>query len=341
MGDRVARDPLSGAAPPAGARDAHVHGHRGIHGVRRGGRGSGGGPAAPPARPCRAACHPGARWTDRQAARGRPHGGVRLARRRRRRRARDATGGGPGSSPPDRDPRREGAHARRRSDRARRQRGVAHRGPGAGRRDPGERGRPRRAWRRGGLPGMSSARDRGSEAGPPLPRRRGRSVTRISYRRPFDWPGMLAYLGPRAIPGVEVVAGGVYRRTVELADGVGWIDVRPAGDGRSLALRVEGACVTADAVARVRRLFDLDADPRRILRGCRDVPHGARGIRVPGAWDALELAVRAVLGQQVTVRGATTLAGRLVAAFGRRVATGVPGLTRLFRAPATLARGDV
>jgi AraC family transcriptional regulator of adaptative response / DNA-3-methyladenine glycosylase II len=167
-------------------------------------------------------------------------------------------------------------------------------------------------------------------------------MIRLAYRPPLDWSAMLAFLAPRATPGVEVIAGDAYRRTAALGGRGGWVEVRPGADGRSLALRVAAPdAAMADAVARVRRLFDLDADPRRILRGCRDLPRAARGLRVPGAWDPFELAVRAILGQQVTVRGATTLAGRLVERFGRRVPTGVPGLTHLFPAPETLARADV
>jgi AraC family transcriptional regulator of adaptative response / DNA-3-methyladenine glycosylase II len=97
--------------------------------------------------------------------------------------------------------------------------------------------------------------------------------------------------------------------------------------------------------ARVRRLFDLDADPGAIAahlgRDPRLRPHLRPGLRVPGAWDGFELAVRAVLGQQVSVAGATTLAGRLVARFGEPLADGEGTLTHLFPSPCALAAGDV
>jgi AraC family transcriptional regulator, regulatory protein of adaptative response / DNA-3-methyladenine glycosylase II len=159
---------------------------------------------------------------------------------------------------------------------------------------------------------------------------------------------MLGYFALRAIPGVEVVAGGTYARTVVI-DGVpGVIGVSRGGDGR-LALRArlpgEGPVHVAP---RVRRIFGLDAD----LEAAREALAGdpvigpllvARpGLRVPGAWDGFEIGVRAIIGQQVTVAGASTLAGRLVGRHGKPVpGPAPPGLTHTFPSPARLADGDL
>jgi AraC family transcriptional regulator, regulatory protein of adaptative response / DNA-3-methyladenine glycosylase II len=141
------------------------------------------------------------------------------------------------------------------------------------------------------------------------------------------------------------VAGGVYRRTVRLAEGTGWVAVRPAPrhPGVRVELPAHLGAARAAVVARVRRLADLDALPATIDAHLgRDralAPLVARhpGLRVPGAFDGFEVAVRAVLGQQVTVRGATTLAGRLVERFGAPLATASPALRALFPAPDVLA----
>jgi AraC family transcriptional regulator of adaptative response / DNA-3-methyladenine glycosylase II len=168
---------------------------------------------------------------------------------------------------------------------------------------------------------------------------------------PLEWDVMLGYFALRAIPGVEVVAAGTYARTV-VVDGVpGVIEVNRAGDDR-LALRARlGSGHQVDVGPRVRRSFGLDAD----LAAAGEVLAGdpvigpllaARpGLRVPGAWDGFEIGVRAIVGQQVTVPGASTLAGRLVRRHGRRLAgpagPAPPGLTHAFPPPATLAEGDL
>jgi AraC family transcriptional regulator of adaptative response / DNA-3-methyladenine glycosylase II len=132
---------------------------------------------------------------------------------------------------------------------------------------------------------------------------------------------MLAFLAARAIPGIESVEHGRYRRTVALEGRCGSIDV---GFGESLEVKIEFP--DADAVPaildRVRRIFDSDGDPAAIARVLgtdpllRDPLSKHLGIRVPGAWDPFELAVRAVLGQQVSVRAASTIAGRIVSMVG-------------------------
>jgi len=171
-------------------------------------------------------------------------------------------------------------------------------------------------------------------------------TVRLAFRPPLDWSGLLGFLAPRATPGVEAVAGGVYRRTIGLGDAAGTIEVRAAAGEPHLVMRVRRRRLP-EVVERARRLFDLDADPVRIAdhlaRSPELAPLVARrpGLRVPGAWDAFELAVRAVLGQQVTVRGATTLAGRLVRAFGRPLDRAEDGLTHLFPRPEALADTDL
>lgn len=174
----------------------------------------------------------------------------------------------------------------------------------------------------------------------------GALVVRLPYRAPYAWDALLAYLAARAIPGVEAVRDGTYRRTVRLAKGSGWIEVTAAGGESALevALHLPASAEWIVIVERLRRLFDLAADPEVIVASLRQDPLLAAlvrrrpGLRIPGAWDPFELAVRAILGQQVTVRGATTLAGRLVDRFGEGIdGTGESGVVRLFPRPADLA----
>jgi AraC family transcriptional regulator of adaptative response / DNA-3-methyladenine glycosylase II len=193
-----------------------------------------------------------------------------------------------------------------------------------------------------------------------LRRRRGRRgpvangaglVVRLPYRPPIEWTAMLGFLALRATPGVEVVEGDAYRRTIEVNGAPGTIEVRPGASSGAphLLMRVNlpGYEGLIHVVERVRRFFDLGADPLRITdhlrrsRQLRKLVDARPGLRVPGAWNGFELAVRAVLGQQVTVQGATTLAGRLVQAFGTPVEAAGEGLTHLFPRPDTLADADV
>jgi len=166
---------------------------------------------------------------------------------------------------------------------------------------------------------------------------------RLAYHPPFDWDALLAFLAARATPGVEAVEGSHYRRTIAVDGAHGAIDVAPLESGSALGLEVRFPDPRAllFIVERVRRLFDLGADPGVIGEHLGADPRLrsalARhpGIRTPGAWDAFELAVRAILGQQVSVRAATTIAGRIASAFGTPVGGG-PALDRLFPAPAQL-----
>lgn len=184
-------------------------------------------------------------------------------------------------------------------------------------------------------------------------RRQGRSAAaagpltlRLPYRTPFDWNALLGFFGARAIPGVESVADGVYRRTVRLPDGAAILRVADDAARSALVLETDGATTRhlLEIAARVARQFDLSADPGPIAAHlARDPflePLVARrpGLRVPGAYDPFETSVRAILGQQVSVSAATTLSGRLVARFGEPLPGGPrEGLTHLFPEPRALA----
>lgn len=158
----------------------------------------------------------------------------------------------------------------------------------------------------------------------------------IAVREPFDWEALLAFLGARAIPSVEIVDGATYARTFRIGEAHGTIRARRTLTGLALEVRAEGKPDLFEIAMRARRLFDTDADPLAITDHLAKDPRLARrvrarpGLRVPGAWDGFELAVRAILGQQVTVRGATTLAGRLVASLGDPIATADARLTHVF-----------
>jgi AraC family transcriptional regulator of adaptative response / DNA-3-methyladenine glycosylase II len=172
---------------------------------------------------------------------------------------------------------------------------------------------------------------------------------RLPYRPPFDWKRLLAFLAPRALLGVEQVGPDSYRRVLAGGPGDAIAIVSHAPDARALQLELVGE-PPADLLGvaeGARRLFDLGADPERVAadlsRDARLAPlvRRAPGLRVPGAWDPFEVAIRAILGQQVSVRGATTLAGRLVARFGPPLRTPRDGLTHYFPSPAALAEADV
>lgn len=171
---------------------------------------------------------------------------------------------------------------------------------------------------------------------------------RLNYKPPLDFARMLDFLKARAIPGVEAVDESSYKRTVVVNRSPETVEIRRDTTHPALLMTVHGGRgKLSGLVKRARHFFDLDADPARIARRLRrserlaSLVSAAPGLRVPGAWDAFELAVRAVLGQQVSVRGATTLAGRLVQHYGQHIDTGVPGLSHAFPTADVLAEADL
>lgn len=174
---------------------------------------------------------------------------------------------------------------------------------------------------------------------------------RLRYRPPYDWDSMFSYLKVRAIPGVEVVENKTYRRTAQVDGFVGTVKVTHLPEQQSLSVTIRFPNVQSlpAIVARVRRLFDLGADIETIDAhlSCDPLlaPLVARrpGLRAPGAWDGFELAVRAVLGQQISVAAARRLAGQLVAIYGTPLTAGEschPGLARVFPTAEHLASVD-
>lgn len=167
---------------------------------------------------------------------------------------------------------------------------------------------------------------------------------RLCYRPPFDFAAMLAFLGKRAMPGLERVDAGSYQRLAGAVDAPVRLCVTADPHQPALRLQLDGADprTIPDLVRRVRRLFDLDADLSPVQRLFATDPMLARGLaarpglRVPGGWDGFEIAVRAILGQQVSVAGASTLAGRLVRTFGIPCDGPGDGFDRLFPAPEAL-----
>jgi AraC family transcriptional regulator of adaptative response / DNA-3-methyladenine glycosylase II len=159
----------------------------------------------------------------------------------------------------------------------------------------------------------------------------------LEFRPPFAWQRLLDYLRLRAIPGVEMADTTHYRRTVSIDDAQGWIAVSLGKKANALDVEISPslAPVIGAVIARVKRLFDLGAVPDAVDALLSQDPLLATvvqripGLRVAGAFDGYELAVRAILGQQVSVKGATTLAGRWAKAFGAPIATPYPELNRL------------
>lgn len=172
-------------------------------------------------------------------------------------------------------------------------------------------------------------------------------LLRLAYRPPYHWSEMLRYLATRGIPGVEAIdlEQQTYARSVRVENAEGWIRVRNLEAKNQLELEVapQLAPHLMSLLSQVRTQFDLDANPAVIEAYLMQDPllapqlQKVPGLRVPGTFDVFELAVRAVLGQQVSVVGATTLSGRVVQRFGDPVATPIAGVTHHFPRPQTLA----
>jgi AraC family transcriptional regulator, regulatory protein of adaptative response / DNA-3-methyladenine glycosylase II len=160
----------------------------------------------------------------------------------------------------------------------------------------------------------------------------------LAYRPPLAWQALLDFLQGRAIRGVEVIEGDRYQRTVQIGQYQGWIQVSPVPKQDKLQVELSASLVAAilPVLTRVKALFDLAADPISISNHLGDLAYP--GLRVPGAFDGFEVAVRAILGQQVTVKAATTLMGRLVEAYGTPIQTPIAGLTRLCPTPIQIAQ---
>jgi AraC family transcriptional regulator, regulatory protein of adaptative response / DNA-3-methyladenine glycosylase II len=172
---------------------------------------------------------------------------------------------------------------------------------------------------------------------------------RLAYRPPLAWNHLLNFLGARAITGVEAVIGNAYLRSVEIEKHQGWVKVEQAAEANHVIVTLPPTLtpVLMKTLARLRHLFDLDANPQIIAEQLstdsqlatlvKKVP----GLRAPGAWDGFELAVRAVLGQQISVRGASTLAARLAENFGKPLATPHEAIFRRSPSAETLAAAKV
>ena len=175
----------------------------------------------------------------------------------------------------------------------------------------------------------------------------GALTLRLPYRPPFDWPTLLGWLKTRALPGLAEAKDGVYRRTLRLPRGAAIVSLEPVDSHMRCTLRLETMADLASAVLQCRRLLDLDADPlsvldvlskdRRLSAAVRKRP----GLRAPGAVDGFELAIQAVMGQQVSLAGARTLTARLVTAHGDVIKVKDPRLTHLFPTADRIAAADL
>ena len=170
------------------------------------------------------------------------------------------------------------------------------------------------------------------------------ATVRLAWRPPYDAEAMQRFLAARPLPGVEQADAQGWHRTLALShqgrDCRGWLSLRFLPDAGEVQARVSAGLAPAlgSVIERLRHLLDLDTDTTPIDAMLADLPGGARpGQRVPGCIDGFETTVRIILGQQVTVAAACTLAGRLVQRFGEPLDTGIAGLDRLFPTPAALA----
>jgi AraC family transcriptional regulator of adaptative response / DNA-3-methyladenine glycosylase II len=188
---------------------------------------------------------------------------------------------------------------------------------------------------------LRRARGRGEPGSP------GRLALRLALRPPYDGAGVLRWLAARAVTGVEEMTGDGYRRTLRLPGGTGVVALAPDGDHVRATLRLDTVADLAAAVHRCRRLLDLDADPRSYTAVLGADPvlapevEATPGLRAPGAVDATESAVRAVLGQQVSLAAARTLAHRLVVTAGPPLPAPDGTLTHAFPSAEAIAAEGV
>ena len=186
----------------------------------------------------------------------------------------------------------------------------------------------------------TAGRRRGDIAG-------GALTLRLPYRPPLDWPALSGWLRLRAVPGVAEVHGHVYRRTLRLSRGAGLVALEPIDTHIRCTLRLESTADLTSAVRQCRRLLDLDADPLSVVevlskdRRLSSIVRKRPGLRAPGAVDGTELAVQAILGQQVSIAAARTLAARLVTSNGDVIKIADPTLTHLFPRAGAIAEADL
>lgn len=174
-------------------------------------------------------------------------------------------------------------------------------------------------------------------------------MLQLTYRPPYDWHGLLKFLSMRTLRGVERVEHDEYLRVVRLGSHSGWIRVRHVAEQRALFVELAHSLtpVLPALLGRLRHLFDLSARPDLIAGHLSQDPLLVRavtlrpGLRVPGTFDGFELGVRAILGQQITVKAATTLAGRLVEAFGEPIKAPYPELNHLCPTPQRIAGAQI
>jgi AraC family transcriptional regulator of adaptative response / DNA-3-methyladenine glycosylase II len=175
----------------------------------------------------------------------------------------------------------------------------------------------------------------------------GALTLRLPYRPPLDWPALSGWLRTRAVPGVAEANGRAYRRTLRLPRGAAIVSLEPVDGHIQCTLKLESMSDLTSAVRQCRRLLDLDADPLSVVevlardRRLSSLVKKRPGLRAPGAVDGVELAIQAVLGQQVSLAAARTLTARLVTAHGDVIKIADPTLTRLFPAADAIAAADL
>jgi AraC family transcriptional regulator, regulatory protein of adaptative response / DNA-3-methyladenine glycosylase II len=175
----------------------------------------------------------------------------------------------------------------------------------------------------------------------------GALMLRLAFRPPLDWQSLIDWLDRRALPGIAEARDGAYRRTLRLPRGAAIATLEPVDSHIRCTLRLETMADLSTAVAQCRRLLDLDADPLsvvEVLTRDRDLAKAVRkrpGLRAPGAVDGFELAIQAVMGQQVSLAAARTLTARLVESNGDRIKLTDPTLTHLFPTPESVADADL
>jgi AraC family transcriptional regulator, regulatory protein of adaptative response / DNA-3-methyladenine glycosylase II len=168
----------------------------------------------------------------------------------------------------------------------------------------------------------------------------------LAYRAPLDWAALLTFLGARSVAGVEAVTGTAYRRTAMLRTDTGvhggWLEVVPAAPGMlRMTVSASLARTLPAVIARAKSLLDLACDPVEVSAALGELAGRRPGLRLPGAFDGFEMAVRAILGQQISVAAARTLAGRFAARFGAAIVTPFESLTMHFPEPDQVARQSV